>query len=200
MKSPTARRIRATIAFAVAAVALAGCANDDLAQQYSASEDQGYVAGDGSWQEFAEGDRSASVEFSGTDESGQEIASADFAGEVTVVNFWYAACPPCRAEAADLEQVYQDFRDQQVHFVGVNVYDQADTIKSFNAEFGVTYPSILDVDDAAVRLAFSDNVSPQSIPSTLVLDREGRVAAVIRGVADPSILTSMIDRVLKEEA
>ena len=80
------------------------------------------------------------------------------------------------------------------------MYDQAETINSFNSEFGVTYPSIIDVNDAEVRLAFADNVPPQAIPSTLVLDREGRVAAVIRGVADPSVLGAMIDRVLEENA
>lgn len=200
MNRSTARRVCAATALLLAAGVLSGCANDTLADQYAASDEQGYVAGDGSWQEFAPGERAKPVAYSGTTADDTTISSDDFAGDVVVVNFWYAACPPCRAEAKDLEQVHQKYTEQQVHFVGVNVYDQAETINSFNNEFGVTYPSIIDVNNAEVRLAFADNVPPQAIPSTLVLDREGRVAAVIRGVADPSVLGAMIDRVLEEKA
>lgn len=195
-----ARRMSAAAALLLVAGTLAGCTNDSLADKYAASEEQGYVAGDGSWQEFVPGERAAAVAYGGTTSDGATISSDELAGDVVVVNFWYAACPPCRAEAEDLEQVHQKYAEQRVHFVGVNVYDQAETINSFNSEFGVTYPSIIDVNDAEVRLAFADNVPPQAIPSTLVLDREGRVAAVIRGVADPSVLGAMIDRVLEENA
>lgn len=194
------RRARLAAAAAVAALALTGCANDTFAEQYAADADQGYVAGDGSWQELAPGERRAPVAYAGVDENGATISSEALAGDVVVMNFWYAACPPCRAEAADLEAVHRDYAGDGVQFVGVNVYDQAPTIESFNEEFGVTYPSILDVGDAEVRLAFSDNVPPQAIPSTLVIDRSGRVAAVIRGVADPAVLGPMIDRVLDEQA
>lgn len=200
MNRYTARRMSAAAALLLVAGTLAGCTNDSLADKYAASEEQGYVAGDGSWQEFVPGERAAPVAYGGTTSDGATISSDELAGDVVVVNFWYAACPPCRAEAEDLEQVHQEYAEQRVHFVGVNVYDQAETINSFNSEFGVTYPSIIDVNDAEVRLAFADNVPPQAIPSTLVLDREGRVAAVIRGVADPSVLGAMIDRVLEENA
>ena len=195
------RRARlAAAAAALVAVALTGCANDGFAEQYAADAEQGYVAGDGSWQEFAVSERKAPVSYSGTDENGSTVSSDELRGGLVVMNFWYAACPPCRVEAADLEAVHQEYLDEGVRFVGVNVYDQAPTIHSFNEEFGVTFPSILDVGDAAVRLAFSANVPPQAIPSTLVIDREGRVAAVIRGVADPSVLSTMIDKVLGEQA
>lgn len=177
---------------------LSGCANDEFAEDYAAGADQGYVAGDGSMQVFAKDQRGETVTFGGDTDTGESFASADHTGDVMVVNFWYASCPPCRAEAADLQQLHEEFESQGVTFVGVNVYDQAATARSFAQEFGVTYPSILDVDDAAVRLAFSDKVPPQAIPSTLVLDREGRVAALIRGVADPSVLRTMISDVLAE--
>lgn len=194
----TRRRGAAAALGLVAALALAGCAQDSFAQSYAANPEQGYVAGDGSWQVIPAADRKPPVEYSGTTEGGDTLSSSDTAGEVVVMNFWYAGCPPCRAEARDLEALNQSFSEQSVQFVGVNVYDQPATIDSFNAEFGVTYPSILDVQQAAVRLAFSDNVSPQAIPSTLVIDRQGRVAAVVRGLADPSVLTTMIQDVLAE--
>lgn len=185
-------------ASALALAALTGCASDSFAQSYAADADSGYVAGDGSWQIIPAGERKAPVEYSGVDETGATRSNADTAGKVSVVNFWYAACPPCRVEAEDLEALHQEFAPQGVSFLGVNVYDQAPTVESFNAEFGVTYPSILDVQNASVRLAFSDNVPPQAIPSTLVIDRTGAVAAVIRGVADPSVLRTMIADVLAE--
>lgn len=179
-------------------LALTACAGDDFAQNYAAGSDQGYVAGDGSMQVFAKDQRGERVEFSGTTDAGDQLQSADFENEVVVVNFWYASCPPCRVEARDLQELNEEYSAKGVNFVGVNVYDQAATARSFAEEFGVTYPSILDVEDASVRLAFSDNVPPQAIPSTLVLDREGRVAALIRGVADRSVLSTMIDDVLAE--
>lgn len=197
------RRHRRGLAAALsitAAFALSGCANDSFAEQYAADAEQGYVAGDGSWEVFSPSERAEPVSYEGAIETGETVSSADYAGEVVVMNFWYAACPPCRVEAPDLEQVNQDFADEGVNFLGVNVYDQAPTAESFNAEFGITYPSILDVDSASVRLAFSDNVPPQAIPSTLVIDQNGSVAAVIRGIADPSVLTEMINTVLEEQA
>ncbi|MDJ1372308.1 TlpA family protein disulfide reductase [Gulosibacter molinativorax] len=194
------RGLTAVALAVVATLALAGCANDSFAEQYAADAEQGYVAGDGSWEVFTPGERAQPVAYEGESESGDTVTSADYAGEVVVMNFWYAACPPCRVEAKDLEQVNQDFADQGVNFLGVNVYDQAPTAESFNKEFGITYPSILDVESASVRLAFSDNVPPQAIPSTLVIDQNGSVAAVIRGVADPSVLTEMINTVLEEQA
>lgn len=192
------RRVTATALGLATALALTGCANDEFAQQYAADSEQGYVSGDGSWEIFPADQRADPIAFEGPTESGDTFSSEDYAGEVVVVNFWYAACPPCRAEAADLQSVNEKYEDDGVQFVGVNVYDQASTAQSFADEFGVTYPSILDVDDAGVRLAFADNVSPQAIPSTLVLDRNGSVAAVIRGLADTSVLSSMIDDALAE--
>ena len=93
----------------------------------------------------------------------------------------------------------QQFDPDGVRFLGVNIYDQAPTAMSFAEEFGVTYPSILDVNDGSVRLAFMGQVAPNSVPTTLVLDQQGRVAARISGViSEPSVLRSMITDVLAE--
>ncbi len=180
---------------------LSACSSEEpFAEDYAASGDQGYVAGDGSYELFAPGERQAPIEFGGVTEFGDELSSDDLAGSVTVVNFWYASCPPCRLEAPDLQALWEEHQDDGVEFVGVNIYDQAATAKTFAETQGITYPSILDVNDASVRLAFADNVPPQAIPSTLVLDAEGRVASVIRGPIDPSILGSMITDTLAESS
>jgi thiol-disulfide isomerase/thioredoxin len=184
----------------VGAAVLSGCtANDDLANQYREGTGQGYISGDGAYTVIAQADRGEPVTFSGEIESGDSVSSDDYLGEVLVVNFWYAGCPPCRLEAPDLEALAQQFAPDGVSFLGVNIYDQAPTAMSFAEEFGVTYPSILDVNDGSVRLAFAGQVAPTATPTTLVLDQQGRVAARISGlVSEPSVLRSMISDVLAE--
>lgn len=181
-----------------AGLALAGCASSDgLAQRYGAG--QGYVSGDGAYTEIPVADREAPVEFAGPTVDGGEIGSADLAGQVVVVNFWYAGCPPCRLEAPILAELSGELTDAA--FVGVNVYDTVDVARVFDEENGIGYPSILDVASGSVQLAFAGKVAPNAVPTTLVLDRQGRVAARISGVIrDASILRSMVETVLGESA
>lgn len=199
--SRPARRLVVAIAIA-SAVVLTGCtANEDLADQYRSGNGQGYISGDGAYTVIAEADRGEPIEFEGVIETGDTVSSDDYRGEVLVVNFWYAACPPCRLEAPDLEALSQQFAPDGVRFLGVNIYDQAPTAMSFAKEFGVTYPSILDVNDGSVRLAFAGQFAPNSVPTTLVLDQQGRVAARISGlISEPSVLRSMITDVLAEDS
>jgi len=189
------------LAMAVAgAMALSGCTtNDPLAEQFREGTGQGFISGDGAYTVIAEAERAEPIEFAGVIENGDTVSSDDYAGDVLVVNFWYAGCPPCRLEAPDLEQLAQQFLPDGVSFLGVNIYDQAATALSFADEFGVTYPSILDVNDGSVRLAFAGQVAPNAVPTTLVLDRQGRVSARISGlVTEPSVLRSMITDALAE--
>ena len=202
MNHRTAVRRASALALAAAVIVLAGCTSSDpLAQQYREGTGQGYISGDGAYTVIAEADRGEPVEFAGLIENGDAVSSDDYRGDVLVVNFWYAGCPPCRLEAADLETLSQRFVADGVSFLGVNIYDQAPTALSFANEFGVTYPSILDVNDGSVRLAFAGQVAPNAVPTTLVLDQQGRVAARISGLlTEPSVLRSMITDVLAEAA
>lgn len=190
------------VAAVSAVLLLAGCASDDpLAEQYREGSNKGYIAGDGSVTEIPADERSEPVAFAGVDEKGDEVDSADYAGQVLVVNFWYAGCAPCRAEAPQLQSLWEEYQDDGVQFIGVNVYDQADTALSFNETYGITYPSIMDVQDGAVKLAFAGDVPPQAVPTTLVLDGEGRIASRILGqLPDESILSTLIrDTVAESE-
>ena len=178
-------------------LALAGCASDPLAEQYADGSGQGYVSGDGAYTELPPAERTRSIEFQGLDELGKPVSSAAFAGDVYVVNFWYAGCPPCRVEAPDLKALSEEY--SQVPFLGVNIRDSSDLALTFAREFEIGYPSILDASTASVQLAFSGLVAPDAVPTTLVMDREGRVAGRISGlVRDPDILAAMIDTVLAE--
>ncbi|MEN9751305.1 MAG: Thiol-disulfide oxidoreductase ResA [Actinomycetota bacterium] len=188
----------AALAVGLAAlIALTGCAQDKLAEQYREGSGKNYIAGDGSITEVALANRGEAISFTATDLDGNTVSSKDFAGKVVVVNFWYAGCAPCRAEAKDLEKVYQHFAGKNVVFLGVNVRDGADTARTFNSTFGVTYPSVTDL-DGKVQLAFSSSVPPNAVPTTLVLDTKGRVAARVLGrLASDSILITLVGDQLK---
>jgi peroxiredoxin len=142
------------------------------------------------------------VTFGGDLDDGGVFASADVLGNVVIVNFWYASCPPCREEAPDLEALRVQFDDDDVVMIGVNVSDDAGTSRSFAKEFGVGYPSIVDVDDNSVQLAFAEGeLRPNSVPTTLVLDREGRVAARLSGlITSPSVVADIVEQLLAEKA
>lgn len=185
---------------AILALTLTGCSSDPLAEQYREGSNKNYIAGDGSVTEILLENRGEPITFSGTTETGEKVTSQQYLGNVLVVNFWYAGCAPCRAEAGDLEEVYQETAPSGVNFLGVNVRDQAATAVSFNERFGVTYPSIMDQNGQA-QLSFASQVPPNAVPTTLVLDAQGRVAARILGqLQDPSILLTLINDVAAEKS
>ncbi len=188
------------IAAVVVTLALAGCTNDPLADEYASGSGQGYQSGDGAYTEIRPADRGEPIDYSGTTEAGDTVTSDDYLGRVLVVNFWYAQCPPCRLEAPDLKSVSEDYTE--VGFLGVNVSDTAENAITFEKTFGIGYPSIIDAQTNSVQLAFAGQgaVAPNAVPTTLIIDREGRVAGRISGlIQDKSILTAMIDTVLAEE-
>jgi len=151
--------------------------------------DTGYVSGDGTVTTWSPDERGVPVDVSGSAFDGSTVNLADFRGQVVVVNTWYAACPPCRAEAPDLVAI--DARaDAQV--IGVNGRDDAGTGLAFERTFAVTYPTIDDQDGRAIA-ALQGLVALNAVPTTLVLDPEGRVAARIIGRADPSTLGALVD-------
>lgn len=192
MSGPSRRGVLGAVGTVAAAALLAACGTD-TSERY----DTGYVSGDGVSTEIEPADRSEPLDFAGTTYDGEEFAAADARGGVLVVNVWYASCPPCRKEAPELQAIHEDYADQGVSFIGVNVRDEAGPAQAFEERYGITYPSIPDL-DASVMYALRGQVAPNAVPSTLVLDTEGRVAARVSGAADPSVLRAMIDRVLAE--
>lgn len=174
------------------AAVLSGCAADDpLAKQARAGDNKNYVAGDGSVTEYAKDTRRPPVAFTGTLYDGTTVSSTAFAGQVTVLNFWFAACAPCRVEAPELEALHTEFKPQGVAFYGVNLRDEKGTAEAFEQSFKLTYPSFNDK-DGKVLLAMSGMVPPGAVPTTLVLDKQGRVASRILGQLERGTLRALI--------
>ncbi|WP_233542745.1 TlpA family protein disulfide reductase [Kocuria tytonis] len=200
---PAARtRVRTGLVAVVAAVGLAltGCSssNDNLAQQANAGGDKGYVAGDGSVSEYAPDQRKDPVQFDAAMYDGSTVTAESMRGKPVVLNFWYAGCAPCRAEAPDLVALHEEYGDR-ARFMGVNLRDQKATAEAFERNFHVDYSSASDL-NGSVLLALSDYVPPQAVPTTLVLDSRGRVAARVLGKADKSTLDALIKDTVAESA
>lgn len=146
--------------------------------------------------EFTTGERGEPVVLGGTTLTGGTSDLADLRGRVVVINVWGSWCVPCRLEAPILARVSTEYADR-VTFLGVNVKDNAAAALAFEAEYGITYPSIEDTDGRAI-LALTQYVPAAAVPVTLVLDRQGRVASRILGTVDESVLRSLLDSVLSE--
>ena len=197
-----ALRLTALAAALSLALMTSGCATsqaDNLANQFKSGDNKNYISGDGTTLEIAAADRTEPVVWKGVTEAGGVLSSENLSGVVTVMNFWYAGCAPCRAEAKDLEALYKEFLPKKVQFVGVNVRDTAGTALAFDKTFGITYPSIMDNSSGSVVLAFTGVVSPQAVPTTIVVDGHGRVAARILGRLEKGILKAMIQKVVAEQ-
>ncbi len=201
MKKETQKAIALTLVIFIVgtiALSLAGCSSDPLAEQFRSGDSKNYIAGDGTVTEFDSAQRPSFLPFSGETESGQMLDSKALDGQVVVMNWWYSSCAPCRAEAPDLQALHEEFKDQGVQFVGVNVRDTAETALAFDRKFGISFPSIMDAQSGSVSLAFQGVVSPQAVPTTLVIDKAGNVASRILGRIDPSILRTLIETVVAE--
>jgi peroxiredoxin len=178
------------------ALVLAGCSSDDT---LTGQVKDNYSSADGTVTTIAANDRGKPITFTGTTDTGQTISSKSYLGQVVVVNFWYAGCAPCRAEAPMLEKAYKTLQADNVVFVGVNTIDQPDTSRAFSVSHDITYPSIVDADTGSVRLAFAGKMAPSATPTTMVLDTKGRIAArVLSELDSPAILEQLVDAVVAE--
>ncbi|ROS76686.1 TlpA disulfide reductase family protein [Cellulomonas sp. PhB143] len=183
-----------------AGLLLAGCTQDSGVTGGGGSDvvGQGYVSGDGSVRTWEPDDRSDPVELSGTDFDGDPVDVADHRGQVVVLNTWYASCAPCRAEAPTLVALAKD-RGDDVQVIGINGVDDAGAAQAFERTFAVPYPSIADTDGSAVA-TLQGTVPLQAVPTSVVLDQDGRVAARVIGEAEASTLDSLVDDVLAEDS
>lgn len=162
----------------------------------------GYVGVDGSTADLITvvepADRKAAPILEGEDLNGKPLSTADFSGKTIVVNLWGAWCPPCRAEAPALKKVSQEYAAKNVQFVGILTRspDPSSAI-AFNRRKGITYPSFAD-QGGRLELGFVKSLPTQAIPTTWVIDSNGRVAArIMDSELSAATLSGVIDDVQK---
>ena len=165
---------RPLLALLACLLTLTGCSS------LEGAGDKGYVSGEGQIVRKAVEAREAPVELVGEDLAGQELSLEDCRGDPVVVVVWGSWCAPCRAEVDDVVAAADQLgRDAQ--FVGLNIRDSSPAqAQAFVRNHDVPYPSFYSPDGKAM-LAFDGTLTPNSIPSFVVLDGEGRVAASIIG-------------------
>lgn len=124
----------------------------------------------------------------GTTLDGQDLDLADLAGSVVVLNNWASWCAPCREEMPQLVALAE--ADPRVKVVGLNVRDEADAARAFAAELGVGFPSVVDAEGALLRTI--PGVPPAALPSTVIVDPAGRIAARVIGPTSLDQLQSLV--------
>lgn len=162
--------------------------------------DKGYITGKGTVVEVEPAERDDPIAMSGEDLDGESVSLEDYRGKPVVVTVWGSWCPPCRAEAPALAEAAAGL-DGRVGFLGINVRDPAiDQAQSFVRRFEIPFASVYSPDGKAL-LSFAGTLTPNTIPSTLVLDAQGRVAASIIGEVPSKVtLTTLAEDVLAETA
>ena len=192
------RKLLAALAISALVLTTSACASDSLADQFRSGDNKNYIAGDGTVTEFALGSRPKAASWSGITESGEAISSTQLEGVITVMNFWYAGCAPCRIEMPELIELQTEFLSEGVQFIGVNVRDSAETSLAFARRIDMNFPSVMDAKTGSVVLGFTGVVTPQAVPTTLVIDAEGNVSARVLGRIDKGILTTLVKTVIEE--
>ena len=168
----------------------AGCASE-----VGSTGEAGYITGKGIVTTLPVAQREEPGVVAGETLEGEQIALSDFEGKVVVVNVWGSWCPPCRAEADDLAAAARELPDDEVAFLGINNRDHSRAAaEAFQRKFEVPYPSIYDPAGETL-LSFYGTLTPNSIPSTVLIDEQGRVAASVLGEVTKSTLLGLVEEV-----
>lgn len=189
------RAVVAALCAALIVIGASGCGSSDSSQ----GTDSGFVAGDGSLVVLPVSERELAPELVGTTLDGEQFRLADHLGEVVVMNVWASWCAPCRAEAPALVSAAKDLGPKGVQFVGLDTRDSDTSARGFVSTFEIPYPNLIDR-DGRLQLLFSDTLPPQAIPSTLVIDKEGRVAARALGRVSEASLRGIVEPLLAEKS
>jgi thiol-disulfide isomerase/thioredoxin len=189
----------AVAAVAASVMATSGCAGGDIGANTPASSGQSFVGHSYESTYYQPGSRPAAPPVSGTTLTGQRLSLSQYRGDTIVVNFWGSWCAPCRAEAPALGQLARQFSSRGVRFVGIDIRDEPDSAVAFMQQFNVGYPSISDPNDE-IALDFHSTVPPADIPTTLVIDRSGRIADRIFGASTYRQLLAVISQVTGQAA
>ncbi len=187
------RRIVVTVAAVVAAL-LAGALAVTLTQGSGKASGVTYIDGNNSQLVYAVGHRPLAPDITATSLTGAPIRLASYRGKVVVLNFWGSWCPPCREESPTLAVLSEQYRSQGVSFLGDDVGDTPANALAFTRSVGITYPSMNDNGYAIVQ-DFGRVASVGYTPTTVVIDRTGRIAGLVIGKVSYQAMTTMLDDV-----
>jgi thiol-disulfide isomerase/thioredoxin len=178
---------------------LAACGSDpnSVAAQARSGDGKGFVAGDGSIERIAIDRRDAPLALRGTTLEGRPWSLLQDMGTVVLLNMWGSWCGPCVAEATDLQKAWTQVKSQgkPVQFIGLDFKEGPEAGAAFESKYLITYPS-LAYDGGRPALALQGKAP--TVPTTLILDRQGRIAARVLGQTTAATLTGLVDDVLAE--
>ncbi|MEU9857406.1 TlpA disulfide reductase family protein [Streptomyces sp. NPDC047974] len=196
---PASRRALAAVGALSAALVLSACGGDDNGT--SGGGNTNFVTSKGGISTVPKGQREGINQIAGETLEGEKLDVADLKGKVVVLNVWGSWCGPCRAEAPHFAKAAEDLKGEDVAFVGLNTRDaNKQQALAFEEEYKISYPSLYDRDGKLILFGFpKGTLSPKGIPSTVVLDKEGKIAARALMAVDETKLRSMIDPLLKEK-
>ncbi|MER6417682.1 TlpA disulfide reductase family protein [Streptomyces sp. NPDC001137] len=199
VRSNRARRrtVLTTAGAAVATLLMSACSSGGTS---GGGGDTNFVMGKDGISTAKKGERAAAPDLSGETVNGGQLDVASYKGKVVILNVWGSWCAPCRAEAPNFEKVYQDLKGKGVQFVGINTRDTStQNAVAFEKQQGITYQSLYDPTGKLMLRFKKGTLNPQAVPSTLVLDREGRIAARSLAALSEDKLRKMIAPVLAEK-
>ncbi|MFF4489636.1 TlpA family protein disulfide reductase [Streptomyces sp. NPDC001544] len=195
--STRSRAILLSAVAATAALTLSACGNGGMS---GGGGNTNFVTGKNGIGTVPQGKRVAAPDLSGKTVDGKTLDVADYKGKVVVINVWGSWCPPCRAEANYFAKVSKEYQGKGVQFVGLNTRDSSTTpAVAFEKGHGITYPSLYDPTGKLMLRFKKGTLNPQLIPSTLILDRDGKIAArALQALSEESLL-KMLKPVLAEK-
>lgn len=174
---------------------LTACATPNAAIQNSG--EAGFISGDGTATFLNVEDRKSAPELIALDFNGKEIDLKNYKNKVVVLNVWGSWCGPCRKEAKELQELYVKNKDSGVEFIGINIRDSKVSAEKFITNFGITYPNIFDRDGVKL-LGFKDTLPANAIPSTVLVDKNGKVAARQLGPIERALIQGFISSLVDE--
>lgn len=170
----------------LALLLLTGCSNGGASQA-----EESFISGDGAVTYIKKSDRLAAPKISGMTLLGTNYKFDG--GKVAVVNVWASWCSPCRAEEPALSALAKKYTD--VEFIGILTRDNPVNAEAFSRKRGIPYPTLID---DSILVGFRKSLPANAIPSTVVLDKGGNVAARISGAVTVASLTDLIEKVSAE--
>jgi len=192
-------KLMTAVSVGALSLGVSACSSDanSIAAQAKSGDGKGFVSGDGTIERVALDQRPAPLTLNGTTLQGTPWKVADAVDKVLVLNVWGSWCGPCVAEMPHLQQVWSQVSSagKPVQFMGINYRDGAETAKAFLRVNKITYPSLAD-DGGRTLLALRGKAN--TTPTTLVLDRRGRIAARVSGPVTVATLTGLVKDVLGE--